>query len=48
MILKSETMGYNARTAQYVPVYQLDTDNATVAVFDEKSNKNTENSLFGF
>jgi hypothetical protein len=40
-------MGYNARTAQYVPVYQLDTDNATVAVFDEKSNKNTENSLFG-
>lgn len=49
MILKSETMGYNVRTAQYVPVYQLDTDNAAVAIFDESSNKNHyfENSIFG-
>lgn len=37
MIIKSETMGYNEKTAQYLPKYQLDTDNACVAEFNEKA-----------
>lgn len=47
MIIKSEKMGYDKQKKQYVPLYQLDTENAVVAVFDENARKYFTDKVFG-